>query len=352
MEDGILSILSRAIKNKITPGGVVGWIDGNSQQIAAWGRLTYEKDSTKVTKDTIYDIASVTKAIPLSSLAHIALQEDKLRLNSKASEIIGELKGKYHELIDVKHLLNYTAVWDFPKGLSRHADDGVGAIQNAIFNTPLRAKPGSIYQYTNAPAVVLGMILEKVYNQPLDILAEEKLFKPLKMDSTSFDVSGYENSLVAPTEIDSRGDVVHKFVHDETARALREANIVSGNAGVFSNAADLLKFCAVVLNGGAAEDGTAIFEPATIEAFQCNSLDIKGESTALGWELNQPRFMGRTSHAKMFGKTGFTGCMVLMDIAKQRAMVLLSNAQYPKRHTDRESVNSLRRELADIVFSV
>jgi len=350
MEDEVLSVLSRAIKSKITPGGVVGWISGDTKQIVASGRLTYEEESAEVTRDTVYDIASVTKAIPLSSLAHIALQEEKLQLDSKASEIIEELQGKHHELIEVKHLLNYTAVWDFPKGLSRYADDGVDAIKDAIFNTPLQAKPGSIYQYTNAPAVVLGMILEKVYDQKLDALAKEKLFMPLGMDSTSFDASEYESSLVAPTEIDSSGATIHKSVHDETARSLGTANIISGNAGVFSNAADLLKFCSMVLNGGAVEDGSVIFEPATIETFQQNALDIEGESAALGWELNQPRFMGKNSHSRMFGKTGFTGCVVLIDITKQRAMVLLSNAQYPKRHTVRESVNSLRRELADIIF--
>ncbi len=53
----------------------------------------------------------------------------------------------------------------------------------------------------------------------------------------------------------------------------------------------------------------------------------------------------------MFGKTGFTGCLVLVDIIKQKGMVLLSNYTYPKRKENAQKINQVRRAIADIVFS-
>ncbi len=351
MEQDIIKILTRGRKSKVTPGAVVGWIDDSSRHIVPFGSLTYDETSASVSENTLYDVASITKSIPLSSLVHIAIQEGRLSLETYAKEIVSELSGKYHELIKIEHLLTYTAIWDLPKRLSEYSHDGAEAVFDAIYNLPLQANPGEKYYYTNTPAIILGIILERIYSKRLDKLATEKLFDQIGMNHTTFDVSSTDDILVAPTEID-HGVIVHKKVHDETARTLRESlDFISGHAGIFSSASDLLNYCSMTLKGGKTEDGAQIFTSETIAAFQNNYIKSISGSVALGWELNQPRFMGKYSNEHMFGKTGFTGCIVIIDIYKQKAMVILSNTQFPRRHDNREPLNELRRNIADIVFA-
>ena len=349
MREEIEEILRVARDTRVSPGAVVGWIKNGERHVVASGRLTYEADAPLVAADTLYDVASVTKSIPLSSLVQIALQENVLQLSTKAHEILQELTGNYHELITVEHLLTYTAIWDMPEGISQFAKNGADALLQALYTVPLVAKPGETYCYTNAPALVLGLMLEKIYALPLNVIAQEKLFGPLHMSHTTFDPRALPDDQVAPTERIERGDV-HKVVHDEAAKVLRKHGMVAGNAGVFSTASDILNYCEMVLRGGKTAEGVKLLSAMTIESFEHNYLSAIHQAASLGWELHQPRFMGNYAHAKMFGKTGFTGCVVLIDRARQTAMVLLANAQYPQRHTDKESVNQLRCDLANIVF--
>lgn len=349
MKHDITKIIEQARISKITPGAVVGWIKDNKVQLVASGNIKYDIKSPKVTTKTIYDLASITKTIPLSSLVHLAIQEGKLELNTKAKIIIPELKGKYHELITIKHLLTYTAIWDIPNGLSSYASQGPEAVLHAITNFPLISQPGSKYFYTNAPAVLLSLIVEKIYRKPLDKLASEKIFIPLEMKNTTFDVSEYPDEIIAPSEKITNGEI-HKIVHDEAARVLRQINFISGNAGLFSSAEDLLIFCSMLLNNGKTPLGKQIFTEKTLKSFETNYLDLIKQSTALGWELNQPAYMGKNSNQRMYGKTGYTGCVIMIDNVKKIAMVVLTNAQYPNRHLNRNAINEFRRNLADIIF--
>jgi CubicO group peptidase (beta-lactamase class C family) len=84
---------------------------------------------------------------------------------------------------------------------------------------------------------------------------------------------------------------------------------------------------------------------------QTNQFDIPGVKTGLGWELDQPRYMGRHCSPYTIGKTGFTGCVCICDRIKHRGMVLLSNYTFPSRKTDMTMINSVRSDIADIVFS-
>jgi CubicO group peptidase (beta-lactamase class C family) len=82
-----------------------------------------------------------------------------------------------------------------------------------------------------------------------------------------------------------------------------------------------------------------------------NQIASLNESTGLGWELNAPTIMGTAGSSKRFGKTGFTGSLILADPVRQAAMVHLSNRVWPDRSVGRDAINAVRRELADIVLA-
>lgn len=203
--------------------------------------------------------------------------------------------------------------------------------------------------YANATSILLGLVVEKIFDKPLDEVGDGYFFKPLKMVRTLFKpLDKFEAGDIAPTEIQEwRGGLIQGEIHDESAYSLSKMRTV-GSAGLFSTVPDLLNFLEMLNNEGAL-NGKKYFSPEIIKEMSSNQLALIGESAGLGWELNQPRFMGKYSSA-LFGKTGFTGCLVLCDIAKGIAMAMLSNTVYPKRKNNADAINEVRRDIANIIF--
>ena len=89
--------LNRAIQEKVFPGCVVGVISGGERKVLPFGRHTYDDASPKMRSDTIFDVASITKAIPTSSLALMLVDVGKLGLDDKLIEYVPELvQGNGH----------------------------------------------------------------------------------------------------------------------------------------------------------------------------------------------------------------------------------------------------------------
>lgn len=351
MNDQILNLLACAVQDKVFPGAAVGYIKKGQEYFVSAGNLTYDKSSPNVNQNTLYDLASITKSIPVSSIILHLLGQNKLSLDDKVIKYIPELKFKYKNDVTIKHLLTYTVVWDMPNGLAHYAKQGSEVALNAIFNGPLMAPPGQKYYYTNPPSILLTMIIERICGKSLDKVASKLFFEPLNMQSTTFYPKDLKDKYydIAPTEIDFRGEL-HGVVHDETAWALHNVNKLAGNAGLFSNSEDLLKLCQMLLFGGNYKDHK-YFNPDIFNQIYTNQIANLGEVTGLGWELNSPAFMGKKASDTCFGKTGFTGCVILVDPVKQSAMVMLTNRTYPDRSNNRVKINQTRSKIADIIFA-
>ena len=188
--------------------------------------------------------------------------------------------------------------------------------------------------YTNLPAFLLGLIIEKTSGARLDVLAHEAFFESLGMTSTAFavgkkysDISLY--SCIAPSEVDERGEV-RGLPHDESAYVFAKANYPVGHAGLFSTAGDMLLFAERLLH-------------------ESESVVVRGAQAGLGWQVNDANFMGSFAREKTFGKTGFTGTSIAVDVARQTAFVILSNRTYPKRPADDSAIFRFRRDIADII---
>jgi CubicO group peptidase (beta-lactamase class C family) len=369
--------IARAIEERVFPGCAVGVVDRSDMHLVfPFGGYTYEPDSPRVREDTIYDVASITKSIPVSCLALRLIEEGRLHLDDRLIEHVPEFNNPDREAVLVRHLLTHTLHFGFP--LSSLKNEPPDRIMGAIFDTLFRSRPGAFFSYANATSILLGLVIERLYGKPLDAVAQEEFFDSLEMKRTTFHpLLTFEREEIAPTEIDGwRGGVVQGEVHDETAwvllhrrrgsgrkdegenRTEPEGHIsraktplpdAPGSAGLFSTVPDLLRFLHMLLNHGAGRGKRYFFEE-TIRSMHRNQIRGIGECTGLGSELNQQRYMGRHSSEHTFGKTGFTGCMCLCDMERQLGMVILSNSTYPRRKPDMEAINEVRRDLADIVF--
>jgi CubicO group peptidase (beta-lactamase class C family) len=211
-------------------------------------------------------------------------------------------------------------------------------------------RPGKVFKYSNIPAALLGFVIERVYGETIDQLAQKHFFDPLQMGRTTFHPERFPLDEIVPTEIDEWRGLVHAVVHDESAYICKNENKIVGHAGLFSTAPDMLNFLEMLLNNGELY-GRRYFSEAIIDQMGTNQIPELGEFTGLGWELNQPRYMGKFANEHTFGKTGFTGTLVVCDRAKKVAYVILSNRIYPKRPADSTLINKFRADIGNIILA-
>jgi CubicO group peptidase (beta-lactamase class C family) len=312
----------------VFPGCTIGVLRNATCEIFPFGHFTYNADSPKVERETIYDLASITKSIPTASLCALFIDAGKIRLNDSAKKYIPELQNDRDATIE--DLLRYRVKGPRMSVLNFKTFE---QIRTHIFENGFDGPPGK-EEYTNLPAYLLGIIIERVGGGSLAALSHHYLFKPLEMEHTTYFPSVSD---CAPTEM-QYGETILGVPHDESARVFAHARRSCGHAGLFSTAQDLLTYSEAMLMskmpfdtiGQAAENG-------------------------LGWAVNQDWFMGTHASKKAFGKTGFTGTSIVIDRAKKTALVILSNRCYPTRPLDAASltsaVNIFRRDIADIVFA-
>ncbi len=328
MHKEIQTRAERAIQERVFPGCVVGVVrtDG-TREVWPFGRFTYDESAPVVSEDTVYDLASITKSIPTASLALTVMGEGKLRPVDKVAKYLPELKNDYGATIE--DLLTYRV-----KGarLSTLKDKTPDEILSHMSERGFDGPPGK-HLYTNIPAFLLGIIVERVTGDTLDALAQKYFFEPLGMKDTTFFPT--DISRIPPTEL--VGDTeVRGIVHDESARVFSRAHRAVGHAGLFSTVPDTLNFLEALLQGKL---------PAVMD----------GARKHWGWQKAERWFMGSHFGKGAFGKTGFTGTSVAVDPEHRVAFVILSNRTYPVRPPDAASIhsaiNTFRADIADILLS-
>ncbi len=332
MIDAIRTRAAHAIEDRVFPGCVVGIIapDG-ARHIVAFGGYTYEKNARPVREGTMYDVASVTKSIPTASLALMLAKEGRLSLEKEVVAYLPELQNDYGAL--VRDLLLYRVRGLRLSELREVAPERMLSylLERGFDGAPEKSS------YTNLPALILGLIIERVMGTTLDILARRYIFDPLRMSDTCFYV-GAPLAHAVPTEVEEWRHDVAGETHDESAYVLAKSGKIAGHAGLFSTVPDLLSFCEMLLDGN--DDRARVIS--------------EGAEAGLGWQVHQPYFMGELASSKTFGKTGFTGTSILVDRARDIALVILSNRTYPKRPPDAISencaINVFRRDIANIVL--
>ena len=336
IEQQIRARAERAIEEKVFPGCVIGYLrQGGARTILPFGNYKYVKSSA-VKERSIYDLASITKSIPLASLALTLIGEGKLLLEDSVRKYLPELQNDHDATIE--DLLRYRVRGPRLSQLHFKALEEIRThVLERGFDTP--AGNGA---YTNLPAFLLGMIIERVTGEILPALANRYFFEPLGMNDTSFFPTNPDTSIsagrqilmcshntVAPTEIVD-GVEIRGIVHDESARSFARARRAVGHAGLFSTVPDMLNLAQAILSG------------------QLETV-AEGAEKGLGWALDEPWRACRYGK-RMFSKTGFTGTLFALDRERGVALVILSNRTYPHRPADNSAINAFRKEIADIVL--
>jgi beta-N-acetylhexosaminidase len=345
---GVVAYLRAEVDSGAFPGGVLAvGRHGRLALVAPVGHYGVD-DARPVDAGTMYDLASVTKVVALTTACMLLVDAGRLALDAPIDRYVPEFRGPMKERVTVRHLLTHSAGLAADLPLYAGTATRRAAIA-AVDTSTLLAPPGSVYRYSDLSAIVLMQAIEHITAEPFDRWVTRHVFDPLGMPATRFLPPASWRERIAPTEHDTvfRHRWLRGEVHDESAARL---DGVSGNAGLFSNALDLSRFAAMLLNGGA-WDTLQLIRAETVAEFTTRQDLPPGSTRALGWDTPSDSgysSAGATLSRRSFGHTGFTGTSMWMDPDRDLFIILLSNRVNPGRSNT--AILHVRPHVADLVI--
>jgi uncharacterized protein YbbC (DUF1343 family)/CubicO group peptidase (beta-lactamase class C family) len=336
--------IETAIAGHKLPGGVFHLERGDSVYEKAYGNRALVPAIEKMTDDTIFDAASLTKVVATTPSIWLLIERGKIDIDAPVSRYIPEFRGGWREEITIRHLLTHTSGLRPDLDLSTPWSGYETGIRMAIAEEP-RQRPGYTFRYSDINFELLGEIVKRVSGDNLDVFAKREIFEPLGMTDSSFrgpGVGARESeptkpassttpdtrpptpaSRIAPTEQTAEG-MLRGVVHDPTARRMGG---VAGHAGLFTTVHDLTLYCRMLLRGG-----TPIFKAETVKmltsvATPPNVAVRRAGGFDIDSSFSRPR--GEIFPLGSYGHTGFTGGMMWIDPFSKTFYVFLSNRVHP-----------------------
>ncbi|MDB5191784.1 MAG: beta-glucosidase-like glycosyl hydrolase, partial [Segetibacter sp.] len=357
------SIANNAITSGATPGCVV--LVAKDGQIAfhkSYGYTNYDSLEA-VNKETIYDLASVTKISATTISVMKLYEEGKLDIYKTLGDYLPWVKGTDKEGLTIQNvLLHQAGLVSFipfykeaiqpngnpkPEVFSAFPTDGykvpvaqdiymrndwIDTMFQRILNSKLEAQ--NKYIYSDNDFIFLGKVVEAITGQPLQDYVRETFYKPLNMTTTAFlPTQHFPINAIAPSEQEKqfRQQLLRGTVHDPGAAMFGG---VAGHAGLFSNAYDLAQVYQLLLNGGEL-NGIRLLKKETIDFFTAYSSNISRRG--LGYDKPEKDNATRkdpyptpSASPATFGHTGYTGTCVWADPASNLLYIFLSNRVTPE----------------------
>lgn len=345
-----LEALHRTMQTFVDEGKQAGivWLiarDGRIVDFQAVGFRDLEK-RLPMEKDTICRIYSMSKTVT-SVAALILLEDGKILLDDPVSNHLPELNAlkvmtggttaepKLEPLnrpVTIKHLLTHTSglIYDFDGQSELHQlyqqaklwdSASLKEFAARVARLPLKFQPGDDWQY-GINSDVLGCLVERVSGKSFEAFCQERIFNPLRMADTGFDLPPEKLGRLAKTyKLDAQGKLVAAppilGVWPEQGRG-----IASGGAGLFSTAGDYARFAGMLLGGGALDERrmkdfgpkpVRILSRKTVEFMTANHLTALGGAhrfnPAMGFGLGVEMRVdhGKASYLGSVGQFGWYG---------------------------------------------
>jgi len=352
------AVINTAISKGDFPGAVI--LVGRKGKVVfrkAYGYRQWIPTRKKMTPDTIFDMASMTKPLATAASILLLLEQGRLRLWDQVTDFIPAFKpflkkeGGEEEQIGgamIWHLLTHTS------GLPPYTDEeGVKAVygescstENLVHYIAQLDKisvPGEEFHYSCLGYITLAHIINQITGYTVAQYSLMNIYKPLGMMDTFYMPGEDVFDRCAPTEIQN-GNLLIGKVHDPLA-SLQGG--VSGNAGLFSKADDLYRFARMLLNQGELS-GRRIFSPISVKRMT----EIYGRSgfagRGLGWDLDSDYSTngGDLFGQESYGHTGYTGTSIWIDPETEMVVIFLTNRVHP---VDKGAVISTRSRVANVV---
>ncbi len=361
--------MDAAVGRRVFPGAVLLVREGTRVfYLRAFGSRSLEPAAAMMREDTIFDIASLTKAFATSVAMMLLVRDGKVRLDDRVTRFFHNFGvfGKTH--ITFRHLLSHCsglAAWKpFYKDIASIEKRGgrinfLGSpaakahVYQLLHQEHLEQPPGTRTVYSDLGFMLLGAIIEEISAQSLDRFCQEHIFRPLGAKTMAFvDLSLMRSrrlepatEWIAPTErCPWRKKLLCGEVHDDNAYAMGG---VAGHAGVFAPARDLDTLLVALKQCYAGN--SALIPARIVREFWSPDATVPGSTWCLGWDTPSPTSSsaGTSFSRHSVGHLGFTGCSVWLDIERDRHVILLSNRVHPTR--DNDQIKAFRPHIHDVI---
>lgn len=344
--------LRRCIEQHIFPSAV--YLAGRGETVLATGAIgkaVVDPESIPASTSTIYDLASLTKPLVTALLAAQLIEAGKFDLETPASHYLSEFLQTGKGSITIGQLLAHTS--GLPAWLPLQ---GLGGVPSSALQTislaATHSTPGEHVVYSDLGYIALGVLLERVTQQQLGALAQEKIFSRLALSRTFFSPDLPMRRQIAATEegndyevrkaaesgvtlAASRKGVLWGEVHDGNAWFLGGA---AGHAGLFSTAGETFRLARQFLRG------SLLLREQSLPLFTKSLTRELEEERSAGWQLaTSPNCSaGPSLSPASFGHTGFTGTSLWIDPGRDAVFVLLTNRVHPR--VREVNMNAVRRQ--------
>lgn len=335
--------VEKAIAEKQCPGGVL-WVERDGEaHVAALGNRAVEPRVEAMTRDTIFDAASLTKVIATTPAIAQLMEAGQLELDAPVKRYLPRFSGAGRDAVTLRHLLTHTS--GLKPGLGARGEwSGTERALEFIFAESPENLVGTTFKYSDLNFILLGEVVRAVSGERLDAYCRRAIFQPLGMLDTGFLPAPALLPRIAPTERQSDGQALRGIVHDPTARRMGG---VAGHAGLFTTADDLARFARMLLNDGELE-GHRVLKPGTVRTMTSVQSPPKLQvRRGLGWDIDSPYSgpRGDVFPVGSYGHTGWTGTSLWVDPYSKTFVVFLSNRNHP---TEDGTVIALRKKLGTL----
>jgi CubicO group peptidase (beta-lactamase class C family) len=296
-------------------------------------------------RDTVFDLASLTKPLATASAVMLLVAEGRIDLDDPVAKHLPHFAERDKETVTVRQLLTHASglkPWrPFHEVLlEREKKTGQRIIatpeaREMVIDRVCRSKrvhePGAAAVYGDLDFIVLGALVEAVTSEPLDLFCAARVFEPLGMQDTRF---LHNTSAGGPlTEAERRGfaatencpwrdRIIWGEVHDPNASVMGG---VAGHAGLFAPADDVMRFALTLLDVWHGRSDALPRE--TLRTFTERQALPEGSDWALGWDTPTEGASSSGSHfsKNSIGHLGFTGTSLWIDLDRETVVVMLTN---------------------------
>ena len=298
-------------------------------------------------EEPVFDVGSVTKVAVTTTLCMCLVEDDRLGLDSPVSRWLPGFTGEHKDTVTVRDLLEHQAgLWEWwPTYL-----DGAGTTREAVDvaqELPLRHRPRTGRHYSDLGFMLLGEVVARAYDEPLDTVARQRVFEPLGMHETGYRARDgapaservvatsvgdwYERRMVetgSPYPVPRRAGSYGGWRTHTLVGEVNDGNCwhafggVAGHAGLFTTVTDLMRLGRALL---AALEGNGPWSPDVVHEFLRPGRD---PGQALGFRVRGGAGGPVVQHP------GFPGARFAVLPERRRVAVLLTN----RLHTTGEPV--------------
>lgn len=335
-----IHLVHQAIDEQVFPGCVFGyWTKKNpdSYFLFSDGKKRIIPSEQNMNIDTLFDLASLTKVFVTVPLVAYFVERGWLGWDTPVKTVLPEFQ---YEDIKVWHLLSHCsgliAHRPYYETIQKELGPKLWTVSRAektklmnelLFREKTQASPGEKIEYSDIGFLLLGQMIERISNEPLEELALRYVWAPMAIESFHFreilkDPEHALDERYAATEnCPWRKAVMQGQVHDDNTWAMGG---IAPHAGVFGEAKDCLKFMKELMSG--------FFSPQISKQMFTR---VNAEKT-LGWDTpSEGGSTGRALSSHSVGHLGFTGTSIWADLDREIAVVLLTNRVHPTRQNEK-----------------